>query len=73
MSELQLDIRVGCVAVYRGKPVNCFASLPEGKDLLFYADGKWKNGRWVLPKYKIVVAKIVYWWNRRAEASHEQG
>jgi len=67
MSELQLDIRVGTVAVYRGKQVNCFSDLPKGKDLLFRAEGKWKNDRWVLPKYKVIAAKIVYYWNRRAD------
>ena len=66
--KLQLDIRVGCVAVYRGNPVNCFSDLPKGKDLLFYGRGKWDGDKWTVSKIKILMAKIVYWWNRRADS-----
>jgi len=73
VSKLQLDIRVGCVAVYRGPEVNCFSDLPKGRDLLYYGRGKHKmgitdNGGWMVPKYKILIAKIIYWWARRAKA-----
>lgn len=67
--KLNLDVRIGCVAVYYGEKINCFSDLPDRPDLMFYASGKWddkKNG-WVLSWRKILSAKLVYLLNRRAE------
>ena len=60
MNEIQLDIRGGCVAVYRGPILNCLSGISESPRCLFYAHGYWKNDQWHVSRRNIQKARRIY-------------
>ncbi len=61
MKDIIVDIRVGCVAVYKGPKQNCLDGISLRADTYYYRGGKWdeKIGAWVIKKRHVWAAKII--------------
>ena len=56
-----LDIRVGCVAVYTGELENCLSGMEKSSRTMFYRRGKWDEERkvWNVDPQDIAKARLI--------------